>query len=219
MNQWGQHRDISMLGFRSGYKSFTNLPFHVFPTGLPSFSDSKIFTPDLLEVNQKLEQCAEDCIAKLLKSLAVRNQDRSSRPLDMTKNLREQSVSRFVAFKKGMTRGLIRMATQKFLLKMKGYLLSTAALNEFQSQDGFFIRESNSLWWTSFRNFVGWWRMPLWPVWVLFWTVFWSLSYDVSSEHYLPFFALLLVGVETSCRFFWAVWWLRIGQPSQRSQC
>lgn len=33
-----------------------------------------------LQVNHKLEQCAEDCIAKLLKSLAVRNQDRSSRP-------------------------------------------------------------------------------------------------------------------------------------------
>eukprot|EP00438_Fugacium_kawagutii_P006803 Skav218531 [mRNA] locus=scaffold2478:334412:339538:- [translate_table: standard] len=35
---------------------------------------------DATEVNHKLEQCAEDCIAKLLKSLAVRNQDRSSRP-------------------------------------------------------------------------------------------------------------------------------------------
>lgn len=88
MEPMGQHRDRSMLGFRSGYKSFTNLPCHVFPTGLPPFSDSKIFSPDLLKVNQKLEQCAEDCIAKLLKSLAVRNQDRSSRLLKKSKSIR-----------------------------------------------------------------------------------------------------------------------------------
>ena len=36
----------------------------------------------LWQVNQKLEQCAEACIAKLLKALALRNQDRSARILE-----------------------------------------------------------------------------------------------------------------------------------------
>eukprot|EP00435_Cladocopium_sp_Y103_P015241 s2361_g3.t1 len=45
----------------------------------PNILMLQLIRVDATEVNQKLEQCAEDCIAKLLKSLAVRNQDRSSR--------------------------------------------------------------------------------------------------------------------------------------------
>ena len=46
------------------------------------------FFPVPFEVNQRLEQCAEECIAKILRSLAVRNQDRSARPLDALRPLR-----------------------------------------------------------------------------------------------------------------------------------
>ncbi|CAK9071075.1 unnamed protein product [Durusdinium trenchii] len=45
----------------------------------PNILQMQLMRVDATEVNQKLEQCAEDCIAKLLKSLALRNQDRSAR--------------------------------------------------------------------------------------------------------------------------------------------
>ena len=94
--------------------TFMNLPFHFEGRKTP-VNFSKIFTP---EVNQKLEQCAEDCIAKLLKSLAVRNQDRSSRLLDG--QLVVDSLSCFLFSRGGgfNKRGVIRMATQKIVKMM-----------------------------------------------------------------------------------------------------
>ena len=47
----------------------------------PNLLLMQLMRVDASEVNHKLEQCAEDCISKLLYSTAVRNQDRSARAL------------------------------------------------------------------------------------------------------------------------------------------
>eukprot|EP00931_Biecheleriopsis_adriatica_P059471 TRINITY_DN3558_c0_g2_i1.p1 TRINITY_DN3558_c0_g2~~TRINITY_DN3558_c0_g2_i1.p1 ORF type:complete len:4446 (+),score=1220.06 TRINITY_DN3558_c0_g2_i1:273-13340(+) len=48
-------------------------------TTCPNLIRMQLMRVDALEVNRKLEQNARDCIAKLLRSLALRNQDRSGR--------------------------------------------------------------------------------------------------------------------------------------------
>ena len=45
----------------------------------PNLLQMQMMRIDAAEVNQKLEQCADDCVAKLLRLLAIRNQDRSLR--------------------------------------------------------------------------------------------------------------------------------------------
>ena len=45
----------------------------------PKLLFMQLMRVDASEVNQKLEQCADDCVTKLLYSTAVRNQDRSAR--------------------------------------------------------------------------------------------------------------------------------------------
>ena len=46
----------------------------------PNLLNMQMMRVDAAEVNQKLEQCADDCVSKILRFLAIRNQDRSARP-------------------------------------------------------------------------------------------------------------------------------------------